>query len=400
MNILLKLSAANLAHRTARTFYLTVLSVFMCFSVFLGTTLVMGMDNGLRQLRERLGADIIVVPREEAAVKNIEGILFSGKPGYFYMDKSVFEEISRMEGIEHITSQFYLSSVNADCCYTEIQLIGFDPQTDFIVRPWLKKSYDQELKKGEVIAGSNVLVPDSRILKIFNNDLTAVGSLEKTGTGLDSAVFGTVQTIKELMKSSAELGHLSSSVSPDSLVSSVLFKVKDGTSRFKLAREINKRFKEVRAIENQDLIRNFSTRLEVVSTVVKTVVGIIWILSLLIMILYFSMSLNERRREFAVLKVMGFTDRAVCTVIYWELLFILCAGAIAGFVLSSFWSLQLRYYLESRLEVPFLFESTSSFLLHGGTAVAASILLTLLSLLLPVIRTGRKQVFTVLREVD
>ena len=176
--------------------------------------------------------------------------------------------------------------------------------------------------------------------------------------------------------------------------------MKNGTSRFKLAREINKRFKEVRAIENQDLIRNFSTRLEVVSTVVKTVVGIIWILSLLIMILYFSMSLNERRREFAVLKVMGFTDRAVCTVIYWELLFILCAGAIAGFVLSSFWSLQLRYYLESRLEVPFLFESTSSFLLHGGTAVAASILLTLLSLLLPVIRTGRKQVFTVLREVD
>ena len=280
MNILQKLSVANTVHKAQRTIYLIALTVFMCFLVFSGTTVVMGLHNGLKQLQNRLGADIIVIPKKEAAKHSFEGILYSGKTGYFYLNKNIFNEISKMEGISNITAQYYLSSVGADCCFTEVQLIGFDPESDFIVKPWLQKTYNRQLLKGEVLSGSDVFVPDSGILKIYNNNLKSVGTLERTGTGLDATIFVDMETLKTLLRSSIELGlNDYDNVSPDDVVSSIMIKVKDGYSKFKLSKEINKRFKDVKAIENQDMIKGFAGKLDVAAVIVKTVVAAIWILA-------------------------------------------------------------------------------------------------------------------------
>lgn len=274
MNILQKLSVANTFHKSRRTVYLTALTIFMCFLMFSGTTVVMGLHNGLKQLQNRLGADIIVIPKKEAQKHSFEGILYSGKTGYFYFNKNIFNEISDMEGINNITAQYYLASVGADCCFTEVQLIGFDPDTDFIVKPWLQKNYNRQLLKGEVLSGSDVFIPDNGILKIYNNDLKSVGILERTGTGLDSTVFVDMETLKTLLRSSIDLGLNDYNVSPDDVVSSVMIKVKDGYSKFKLTKEINKRFKEVKAIENQDMIKGFAGKLDTAAIVVKIVVAV------------------------------------------------------------------------------------------------------------------------------
>lgn len=400
MNILQKLSVANTFHKSRRTVYLTALTIFMCFLMFSGTTVVMGLHNGLKQLQNRLGADIIVIPKKEAQKHSFEGILYSGKTGYFYFNKNIFNEISDMEGINNITAQYYLASVGADCCFTEVQLIGFDPDTDFIVKPWLQKNYNRQLLKGEVLSGSDVFIPDNGILKIYNNDLKSVGILERTGTGLDSTVFVDMETLKTLLRSSIDLGLNDYNVSPDDVVSSVMIKVKDGYSKFKLTKEINKRFKEVKAIENQDMIKDFAGKLDTAAIVVKIVVAVIWIMSLLVMHIYFSMSLNERKKEFAVLKVLGFTNKSIYAMILYELLIIFSVSFVLGLLMSSVWGLQLKTYLETRLEVPFMYESFSSYILHGGVAVAVSLLLSLIFLSGSFIRTVRMSLFSVLREVD
>lgn len=400
MNTLFKLSLANLKHKTARTFYLTALVVFMSFTVFFGATVTLGLNRGLDSLKTRLGADIIVIPRKEANLHQVEGMLFSGKPGYFYMNKSVLDDISSMDGIEKITAQFYLASLTADCCSSEMQLIGIDPDTDFVISPWLNQAYSGDLGEMEVIVGSDVFIPKTGIIKVYNQDLRAVGNLEKTGTGLDITVYGNTDTIKRLLKSAQNLGVTTYSSDPDEMISSVMIKVSRDYDKGKLTEEINKRFTDVMAVENQHMISSFSEKLDVATVVIKTVVGVIWLLALVIIAFAFSMLLNERKREFAVLRVLGFTRKSLLISIFYEIILICAAGSVIGVLLSSFWSLQIKYFLETRLEVPFLFEDYGSFILQGILTIVSSVLMGLVVLIIPVLRVVKTSPEAVLREVD
>jgi len=99
----------------------------------------MSLQNGLTSYEARLGADIIIVPNQARSHGSIESILLQGIPGYFYMDDSILEKARNTEGVEIATPQFYLASASAGCCSVSVQVIGFDPETDFIVQE--KKLY-------------------------------------------------------------------------------------------------------------------------------------------------------------------------------------------------------------------------------------------------------------------
>ena len=77
----------------------------------------------------------------EGSEQELEGILLYGSPNYFYMDKNIEEIIRSVDGVQTASSQTYLASVSESCCDFPVQLIGFDPETDFIIQPWAKKSF-------------------------------------------------------------------------------------------------------------------------------------------------------------------------------------------------------------------------------------------------------------------
>ncbi|MBR1866364.1 MAG: hypothetical protein IJ801_07650, partial [Lachnospiraceae bacterium] len=66
------LAFRNLVNKPARSIALTVLAVFLSFSVFGGTIMVTSLRNGLDSLQNRLGADIMVVPYEAATKSDLE----------------------------------------------------------------------------------------------------------------------------------------------------------------------------------------------------------------------------------------------------------------------------------------------------------------------------------------
>ena len=179
-----------------------------------------------------------------------------------------------------------------------------------------------------------------------------------------------------------------------------MIKVSRDYDKGKLTEEINKRFTDVRAVENQHMISSFSEKLDVATVVIKTVVGGIWVLALVIIAFAFSMLLNERKREFAVLRVLGFTRKSLLISIFYEIILICAAGSVIGVLLSSFWSLQIKYFLETRLEVPFLFEDDGSFILQGILTIVSSVLMGLVVLIIPVLRIVKTSPEAVLREVD
>ena len=63
------------------------------------------------------------------------------------MDKSVTDKLTGINGIEKLSAQYFLVSANAECCTVQVQIIGFDEESDFTVKPWLKEVYDGRLQK-------------------------------------------------------------------------------------------------------------------------------------------------------------------------------------------------------------------------------------------------------------
>ena len=147
-----------------------------------------------------LGADIVAVPYEARTKGAFESILLQGIPGMFYMKEADYNKIRGIEGIDTAAPQFYLASASSGCCSIPVQIIGFDPELDFTVQPWIKESYSGEIGTGDIIVGSGITVPKDRSLTFYNTKCNVVAKLDGTGTGLDTAVYANMDTIKEMIK--------------------------------------------------------------------------------------------------------------------------------------------------------------------------------------------------------
>ena len=60
----------------------------------------------------------------------------------------------------------------------KIQIIGFDPEADFTVQPWVTRSFKRGLGDMEVLVGSRVGTDVGGSIRIYEKDCTVAGRLE------------------------------------------------------------------------------------------------------------------------------------------------------------------------------------------------------------------------------
>ncbi len=59
----------------------------------------------------------------------------------FYFTNDIGSQIAEADGVGESTVQTYISSLAAACCDEKVQIIGFNPDTDFVITPgWLRNS--------------------------------------------------------------------------------------------------------------------------------------------------------------------------------------------------------------------------------------------------------------------
>lgn len=200
----LSIALSNLSYKINRTLSMLLLTSLCAASVFACVVLSYGLKNGINTIQKRLGADLMIVPK--GAEQKMQSVLISGEPNYFYMEKEIAEKISQIEGVEKVTSRFYLTSVSEDCCDFPVQIVGFELETDFVISPWIEESFPPDSKKfteefyteGCVVTGSNVLTQKDGV-RFFGKTHPVSGKLSKSGAGIDNAVFVSMNTLKEFM---------------------------------------------------------------------------------------------------------------------------------------------------------------------------------------------------------
>lgn len=362
----------NLIGKPFRTAALLLIAAFMTAAVFGGTVAAASLKNGLDSLEQRLGADIIVVPEEAEAKADLENMLLSGTPGYFYMDKSVEDKIAAVEGVELTSPQYFLVSANAECCTVQVQVIGFDENSDFSIKPWLKQCYSGTLGDNEVIVGSSLSTRVGHTLMLYGTECKAVGKLDATGTGLDTAIYTTPDTVRRLIRASQEKGiGVLAKQSPDDVISSVYIKVKDGYDIADVAADINLNIDGVQAVRTRSMITGTADKLAVISGSINVLIIAVWILAAAIMTAAFSVLAGVRRREFAVLRVVGLSRRQLGKIVFSESVIICVVGGVVGIVLSAAAVFAFGNAIETNSGLPYLAPSAVQSLKYLFIALAA-----------------------------
>ena len=352
----LKLAMKNLLGRPGRSTAMVLLAAFLAFAIFGGSLMILSLQKGLDGLEARLGADIIVVPYEATTKFNVNALLLQGNPGSFYMRSAYVEKIAQRPGVERVSSQLYLASVSAGCCSVAVQLIGFDPETDFTIQPWIQETYTGSIGPGDVLAGSDIGVPEDGVLTFYGVDCHVVGQLARTGSSLDSAVYAGMDTLQTLIEASQEKGVNPNTlgISAENAVSCVLVKVAEGNDPQRVTDDINLHVRKVKAVRASDMIAGIAGNLSGISRLIGAFVAAVWALCLAIMMIAFTMIINERRREFAVLRVMGMSRRGLARQVLSESLLVSLIGGAAGVALAALIVYPFSSAIEGALGLPFM----------------------------------------------
>ena len=400
MKFVSELSLKNIRRRPFRSAMLAALVMLLAFTLFAGGIVIFSLQNGLASYRARLGADIVVVPASATGHGAVDDILLQGITGNYYMTGRDCEKVKATDGIAAVTTQFFLTSAKASCCSTRVQIIGFDPQTDFSIQPWIAQSYTDGISDGEVIVGANINIPASGAVTFYGQDYPVAAQLAKTGTGLDSTVYANMSTVKQMAANAARLLDTGpfQGVNINTAVSAVLIRVADGYEISSVADDINIHITKVQASPARSMISDLSAGLGSVSRLIGGLVAAIWVLAVGILLTVLALLSNERRKEFAVLRVMGASQKLLVNVMSMETAIVSACGAALGLLLAALVVFSLSETLQSALGLPFLMPKTGAVLGLAGGVLVLTVSVGLLTAVLSARRITNSETGLLLRE--
>ena len=325
----------NLKRKTFRTGVLVFSIALLVSLLIFAISFTVSVASSIKKSSERLGADLVVVP--VGARGFAEEFLLESKNTSFYMPVSIIDKVKQIEGIETITHHTYLSSISGLCCdIMPTRIVAFDPATDFIINPWLQKSLGRPLQIGEAIAGSGTSENLGLGLldieaTIFNNRFKIVGVLEKTGTGLDHALFMTEENLKNIIESGK-------SPLKKGEISIIFTKLKKGLDPDYVGRVLEGEIPEVDVMARSDMGEKFLSTLADINKIFLLTTFLASVLTTFLVWAIFSAIANERAKEIGIMRALGAKESHIVHLYLLEVLVLGILGSIIGVLAGTYLS--------------------------------------------------------------
>jgi putative ABC transport system permease protein len=348
----LQIALKNLRGKPWSTFALVTFIGILAFALFGGAVLSNSLNNGINSLEARLGADIAVIPPGHES--EYEGIILSGIPVKFYFNKDMERTIGGVDGVARCTSQFFLASLTASCCSEKVQIVGIDYDTDFVIKPWISQVYGSQIGDGELIIGDAITVENEKTLTFFDKEMKVAARLAKTASGMDSSVYVNMNTMRALAEAARGKGAIADDMDIGNAVSAVLVKVLPDYDIETVYDNIRWDAPGVGIVKSQSLIASIAGNLNIVSGMIRSVASVLGILAILILIILFSVFTLIRKKEFAVMRIVGATRGKLASIVLFEALTVSLYGAISGIILAALMVLPFSSYWGIKMGLPFL----------------------------------------------
>ncbi len=328
----------NLGRKPFRAAILvTAIGLLVAVLVF-ALSFVRRVESSIRLTADRLGADLLVVPTGSRGAA--EDVLLEHAVKTFYMDRSLVERVRRIPGVERVTTQTYLATIAGVCCdVPEAMVVAFDQESDFVVRPWLEKKLGRKLARGEAVVGSesafNIGIGLTDVDGVlFGNLFRIVGVLEKTGTGLDNAIFIDEENVEDIIrngKSNVRAG----------TVSAIFAKVEEGRDPGRVAGTIEDTLVETDTVARRDIGRGLVHALGDINRMFLATFTVAALLAAFLAWAVFSGVANERAREVGLMRAIGAKESHVTRLFLLEVVLIGAVGSVLGMLAGTVLSFAL-----------------------------------------------------------
>ena len=355
---------------------------------------------GLTRGMERLGADLVAVPR--GLDQEVERAYITGEAALFYMDRAIQDRIAAHDFVAQTSPQLYLKSLTgASCCSSwNVFLIGFDPATDFTVRPWLAERPDRSVAPDQVLVGAALSSPAGTALKFYGHDFTVAGALAPSGLGLDLSIFIPLETAYRMAEGSRTLAEEPLTVSRGQL-SAVMIRLKPegegGLSPAKAAFQLEQEIPELTVIQPADMTVMVQQNLRHTLAGLRAAGFAVWPLTALLIGLIFALAAAERRRELGLLRALGATRAFLFRLILAEAVLIAAAGAVLGLAAALGLVFGFSRLIAKSLAVPFAWPRPADLALLLFAALGLALLTGALAALYPALVTSRMEPYEAVR---
>ncbi|MDR0720101.1 MAG: ABC transporter permease [Treponema sp.] len=350
------LSMENLKAKPVRTACLVVVAAILAFTLFGGSILTLNLRQGLAAMTKRFGADLMVVPEGSAGMA--QSLLLRGGTGCFYFDEEIADRIARTEGIARASPQFFLTSLSESCCDAMVQLIAYEPETDFVVRPWMAEKYHGSVEDGQLVVGSRIALRPDNTIRLLGHTYPAAARLSRSASGLDTSIFMTMNTMRLLLGRARAEGYDFLAAQEKEMrrgaVSTVLVKTGPAIPPERLAQTIGRTNAGVDVVVSQRVFSGIAETLAGLADYIRLFSAVLWILAFIVLAAVFSGSIHERKKEFAVLRILGATRKKLAAVVLSESAIAGIAGGTAGIVLASLAVFPFSALIGERLGLPWL----------------------------------------------
>lgn len=313
--------------------------------------LMVGVNQSITNTALRLGADVMVVPAGENIARQYNEALITGTSATFYFDSTTIEKISGVQGIEQISTQIFVETLtNARCCAGKFFVVGFDPQTDFTVIPWLKDDHALSLddKQNRMIVGDRILLRKGDTAQFFGTSFTVAGVLEPTGTGMDWTIYISEKSLRTMVTNSDTKAQMPLRIREGD-VSTLLVKTESGVDLIDLAERIEQTAPQIQAVLSSTVAKLARQQLFAIACVLACVVVGLWVMALILSGVIFSMAVRERRSQIGLLVAKGANKRFIFGMLTQESIMIAATSCLSGCFMGLLIVISFRELLSNAL---------------------------------------------------
>ena len=350
-----------------------------------------------------MGADYILVPKE--GTEHIRESLFSGTPCSVIFDRVWEQDVRDVEGVARVSAQLYIATLAESCCDAAVQLIAFDAETDFVVKPWIEKDRTLDLKTGEIVIGNDIIADVGDTLKFYEVNFKVAAKLEKAGMGYDDSVFMTYETANMLKDSPAAKDKLPTGELKD-YASMLMIDLSEDLER-KEAKLLGMDIQEagstgevMYACSADDLMSGIASQVKKFSGYGNILTYIMVAATALALISIFVITINERKYEFGVLYTLGASKRQITDIILSEALLISFIGGVLGILISYYLVASFKNVISVKLGVPYLDISIRQAAPVAMLCIAIAVVTGMIAAVCSSYRISRNEIYCLIRECE
>ncbi len=308
--------------RFLRTFATGAAIALVVGALFATNLLTSGAAFSVNQVRNRLGADLVVLP---------QGSSLSPQPFYTlvytpqstHINRSLVSVLAAVAGVKEVSPQLYLTEFSPGGCgaLDKVYLIAADPQSNFMLKSWLPANATGPLTGTGAVVGFNVpafyLLQDQG--KFYGTQLAVQARLPATGTFIDHVIFISFSTADAMLAWQTTNTTASSTLSagksynywlpPLSFqpgqASAFFVKLEDGTSADTAATRVQSSISNVHAFTLDSVVKSASIRYSGLLSTFSITGNLVWLGALFLVSAVTYLGVNERKAEIGLMRAVG-----------------------------------------------------------------------------------------------